>query len=100
MGRLRDQLIREAEADNRETVRELVSNSADGSQPRRSGFAQACSELRSAEFAQLEESAIRELKGHHLSTPTEIRSFRERYLTLGRTRVDEIINEYDPDGRR
>jgi hypothetical protein len=84
-----------------ELVNEIVSNVDDRSQPTRTGFADACRESNLEHREQIEAKAIQELKETHLATPLQIRSFRERYVvTLGRSRVDEIINEYDPDGRR
>jgi len=84
-----------------ELVAELVSDADAENQPTRKGFAQAVAESNAQHREQLEAKAIRELKECHLSTPHAIRSFRDLYVpVLGRDRVDELINEYDPAERR
>lgn len=60
MGKLRNLLIREAEQDNRNIVRELVSNDLDGNQPRRQGMARMMQEV-NADASSARMRAAREL---------------------------------------
>ena len=95
MGRLIDKLLQEAQEDNRNTARELVSNADNRSQPTRHGFSDAVAESNAQLCERLEHEAVARLRsGTVVHGTSSMTAFRDDFARLGRTKVDELLLKY------
>jgi hypothetical protein len=102
MGKLRDQLVREAEADNRALVNELVSNKMDGNQASRMGMANLMADFR-AEESSNHMRAARELIRANPDILSRVGLDAVHVLCteipgLGVTEARNVLSEFMPKG--